>query len=61
MRTMNKTRLTEIFRLAGAPNPEGWAESEASEDIPQAVAKLLDVAEGIDRVVEVAAVVIAAE
>jgi len=32
---MNKKRLTEIFRIAGAPDPEGWAESEASEDIPQ--------------------------
>jgi hypothetical protein len=32
---MNKTRLTEIFRLAGARNPEGWAESEANENLPQ--------------------------
>jgi hypothetical protein len=35
MRTMNKKRLAEIFRMAGARDPEGWAESEASEDIPQ--------------------------
>jgi hypothetical protein len=35
MRTMTKQRLTAILRMAGAPDPEGWAESEASEDIPQ--------------------------
>lgn len=32
---MNKTRLAEILRLAGARDPEAWAESEASENIPQ--------------------------
>jgi hypothetical protein len=28
-------RLVEQFRIAGADDPEGWARSEISEDIPQ--------------------------
>jgi hypothetical protein len=35
MRAMDKERLTEIFRLAGATDPEGWAGSEIREGIPQ--------------------------
>jgi hypothetical protein len=27
--------LTELFRAAGAPDPESWAKSEVDEDIPQ--------------------------
>jgi hypothetical protein len=32
---MNEKRLIEIFRIAGAHDPEGWARSEATEDIAQ--------------------------
>jgi hypothetical protein len=29
------TRLTEVFRILGAPEPESWARSEVDEGIPQ--------------------------
>src|SRR6476660_4208446 len=29
------THLTELFRKLGAPDPEGWARSQAAEGIPQ--------------------------
>ena len=32
---MNKEELTDIFKKLGAPNPEGWANSEINEGIPQ--------------------------
>jgi hypothetical protein len=31
------TKLTEIFRAAGAPDPESWARSELQEGIPQLI------------------------
>lgn len=32
---MKKKKLTAIFRKLGADDPEGWADSEVSEGIPQ--------------------------
>jgi hypothetical protein len=29
------SRLLRLFEIAGAPNPRGWAQSEANENIPQ--------------------------
>jgi hypothetical protein len=29
------SRLTRLFEVAGAPDPQSWAESEVDEDIPQ--------------------------
>jgi len=33
--SMKASRLTHLFEVAGAPDPQSWAESELSEDIPQ--------------------------
>jgi len=34
---MNQDELAEPFRNLGAPDPEGWARSQAAEWIPQLV------------------------
>ena len=35
MFSTKSSRLTHLFEVAGAPDPQSWAESELSEDIPQ--------------------------
>ena len=32
---MNEHELAELFRKLGAPNPLGWARSQAQENLPQ--------------------------